>query len=616
MAPSLRRLVTFAAVLRFVVAVSALKRDEVSSIKEKTYDYVIVSGGLTGLVVAHRLSENSSQSVLVLESGPITEDIDTIIPTLGNNINSAMQYDINSAPDTSQKGKSVPVLVGKVVGGGSVINGMAFDRASAADYNAWEQLGNPGWGWNGLLPYFKKSTTFTPPQLTGKEFNITYDASFYGKSGPIQASYPNFEFPDVKVMWEAFKSAGYPTPKEHGAGDAVGALWVPTSLDPGSQTRSDARRTYYDSAKSRSNLKLVTGVEVTEVLFDDLTATGVQFTNSADKAVSKVFAKREVILAAGSVFTPKILQLSGIGPADILQTAGVRVKKDLAAVGANLQDHPNTNMFYATQNLSIPNPLFYTDPAQNASAWAEYHANLTGPVCQSHGSSLAFLSLQSVTSNHKQIVSSIRGQESTDYLPDAYKNNANLLRGFEAAKAITANLLSGTEAAAFEFPMNAFGLALSAVLRPLSRGYIALDPANPNGNPIIQFNTFQNPVDLTMMLEAVKWTRRHWKSPVLARFSPVELTPGDAAQTDDELVESLLEQNALSGTFGHQTGTCAMLPEYYGGCVSSDLRVYGTNKLSIVDASIVPLIPATHPQATMYAVAEKAADLIKVRNIF
>ena len=166
----------------------------------------------------------SAGSVLVLETGPITEDINTIIPTLGNNINSAKQYSVDFAPDRELENTSFGVLIGKVVGGGSVINGMAFGRASATDYNAWEQLGNPGWGFNGLLPYFKKSTTFTPLTLTGPEFNITYDASYYGARGPLQASFPNFEFPDVKTIWEAYRSEGYTSPREHAAGEAVGML--------------------------------------------------------------------------------------------------------------------------------------------------------------------------------------------------------------------------------------------------------------------------------------------------------------------------------------------------------------------------------------------------------
>ncbi|KAF1343514.1 alcohol oxidase [Lizonia empirigonia] len=531
MAPSLRSLVSFATILPFVIAVPAGTSDTASSKEGRTFDYVIVS-------------------VLVLETGTITEDINTIIPTLGNNINHALQYSIDSAPD--------PGL------GGLMINGMAFDRASAADYNAWERLGNPGWGWDGLLPYFKKSTTFTPPKLTGKDFNITYNASFYGIDGPIQASFPNFEFPDVKVI-----------------------------------TRSDARRTYYDSVRNRTNLELLTGVEANRVLFENLTAKGVQFTNLASKTVSKVYARREVILAAGSVFTPKILQLSGIGPAEVLEAAGVKVKKDLAAVGANLQDHPNANMFWSTQNLSIPNPGFASDPAQNASAWTQYYTDRTGP---------------SITSNYIQIVSSIRAQKSTEYLPAIYRKNPHLLRGYEAAKSITTELLAGTKAAAVEIPMNAFGLAIAAVQRPLSRGYVALNATNPSGTPIVQFNTFQNPADRIMMTEAVRWTRRHWQSPILARFSPAEVIPGVTAQSDDEIIDALLEQRALTATFAHQSGTCAMMPEEFGGCVSSNLTVYGTKKLSIVDASMIPLIPATHLQATMYAVAEKAADLIKMRN--
>ena len=520
-----------------------------------------------------------------------------------------------SAPSPELGGLSVEVLVGKAVGGGSVINGMAYDRAAAADYDAWERLGNPGWGGDGLLPYFKKSTTFTPPKYTAEGFNITWDASAYGTTGPLQASFPNYEFPDTKVVWEAFRSEGYPTPEEHAAGDAVGAFWIPYALNPETQTRSDARRTYYDSAKSRPNLRLVTNVSATEVLFDGLTANGVQFTNLADNTSSKVYAKQEVILAAGSVFTPKILQISGIGPAEVLKAAGVKVKRDLPAVGANLQDHPNANTIWDLSNLSTPNSLFATDPAQNASAWAQYNANRTGPVTQAHGNSLAFLTLQSITSNYKQIVSAIKDQKSTDYLPPAYNTNAALLRGYEAAKAITIELLSGTKAAALEIPMTASNLQNVIVQRPLSRGTLRLNPADPTGNPLVLFGGFQNPADRTMLLEAMRWMRRHWKNPILARYSPVESVPGEAAQTDDEIIEALLaSEGALTPTFAHQVGTCSMSPEEYGGCVGSDLRVYGTEKLSVVDASIIPLIPATHLQATMYAIAEKAADLIKLRT--
>ncbi|KAG9198768.1 hypothetical protein G6514_009632 [Epicoccum nigrum] len=456
-----------------------------------------------------------------------------------------------SEPTPELGGLSVGVLVGKVVGGGSVIN-------------------------------------------------VT-------QAGVRKASFPNYDFPNTQVVWEAFRSEGYPTPEEHAASDAVGAFWIPYALNPDTQTRSDARRTYYDSVKSHPNLKLVPNVSATKVLFDSLIASGVQFTDLVDNTSSKLYAKREVILAAGSVFTPRILQISGVGPSDVLKAAGVKVKKDLPAVGANLQDHPNANTIWDLSNLSTPNSLFSTDSAQNASAWAQCNTNRTGPVTQAHGNSVAFLSLQSITSSYKQIVSTIKSQNLTDYLPPAYQTNSALLRGYEAAKAITVELLSGTKAAAVEIPMTASSLQNVVVQRPLSRGTLCLNPANPAGNPLVRFGGFQNPADRTMLLEA--------NNPILARYSPVKNVPGDVAQIDNEIIYALLaNEGALMPTFAHQVGTCSMLPEKYGGCVGSDLRVYGTKKRSVVDALIILLIPATQLEATMYATAEKAADLIKLRN--
>jgi choline dehydrogenase-like flavoprotein len=498
---------------------------------------------------------------------------------------------------------------------------MAFDRASAADYDAWELLGNPGWNWNSLLQYFKKSTTFTPPsQANIKEFGITYDASYYGSSGPVQASFPNFEYEDTKKIWAAFKAGNIPLPKEHAAGNAVGAYWTPTSLQPKTQTRSSAKNAYYDPVKSRSNLVLATGKKVNEVLFDQSflswispKATGVQYV-STEGTVGKVYAKQEVILAAGSVFTPQLLQLSGIGPRDVLQAAGIRVKRDLSAVGANMQDHPNANVIFDLKNLAKINVFSGQDPTYNATAWKEYETNRNGPLTQAHGSSLAFLSLSSITEKASTIVSSIKVQNILSSLPAIYGNDQNLLRGILKQRDIIANLMGSLNAAAGEFPMTPFGLAISALQRPLSRGSINIDPKNKYGNPIVQFNTFSNPIDRQILVEMIRWTRKHWAKKELAMYSPVEISPGAQFQTDDEIIDALIQQNGLSASFAHMSGTCSMMPELLGGCVASDLMVHGTRQLSVVDASIIPLIPATHLQATMYAVAEKAADIIKARN--
>lgn len=554
----------------------------------------------------------------MIENGYINNDISTQVPSFANSLNVGLMYDITSAPDANIGGQTKPVWVGNVVGGGSVVNGMAFDRASAADYDAWEQLGNNGWGWNGLLPYFKKSTTFTPPSdAEVKAWGITYDASYYGTNGPIQASFPNFEYPDITTIWAAYKAQGVPLPKEHASGNAVGAYWIPTALQPKTQTRSHARNGYYDPVKSRSNLILAQGKTVNEILFDQglLTgykAKGVQYVSHSDNSVKQVYASREVIMAAGSVFTPQLLQLSGLGPKDVLTAAGVRVKKDMPAVGANMQDHPNANMQFDLKNLATPNPLSGFDPSFNASAWAQYEANRTGPITQAHGSSLAFLSLQTISDKYASIVSSITSQSARSYLPSVYADS-KLLAGFTKQRSIIAALHSRADAAVAEFPMVAFGLAIGALQRPLSRGTITLNAANKYGAPVVQWNTFQNPIDRQIMVEMVRWLRAHWARPELARFSPVEIVPG-TGQTDDEIIDALVRTKALEASFAHMSGTCAMMPESLGGVVGADLLVYGVKQLSVVDGSIVPLVPATHLQATMYAVAEKAADLIKARN--
>ncbi|ORY14293.1 hypothetical protein BCR34DRAFT_479597 [Clohesyomyces aquaticus] len=612
MAANLKSLVCFVPFLTAAFALPQERRETAASAVKK-YDYVIVGGGLTGLVVANRLSECEDKTVLVIESGEIDTSWATTVPQYANNNNFADMYNITSAPDVNLGNKTYPVSVGKVVGGGSVVNGMAFDRASAADYDAWEALGNDGWGWKSLLYYFKKSTTFTPPSAAlVKEFGVTYDASFYGNSGPLQASYPPFDFPDTKTIWKSFRAENMTYPKEGGSGNAVGAYWIPTSLDPKTMTRSHARTAYYDPIKNRPNLKLITGKSVNEIIFDGLTAIGVQYKN-ADNTLTKVYAKREVIMAAGGIFTPQLLQLSGLGPKSVLQAAGVKVKRDMPAVGANFQDHANVQMFYNLENMSFPNPLsLSTNATYNASAWAEYQSKKTGQYTIAHGNSLAFPSLPQITKDFMTIVNLVKSQKSSSYLPSIYNDKA-LLAGFEAQKKIIIKMLSGNDAAAGEIPMSPFGLAICALQRPLSRGYIQLNPKDKFGNPVVQFNTFSNPADKAIIMAMIKFTRNHWARKELAAFNPAELVPGATAQSDDQVLSALIAGGAINPSFAHPSGSCAMMPEEKGGVVGSDLLVYGVENLSIVDASILPLLPATHIQATMYAVAEKAADLIKAR---
>jgi choline dehydrogenase-like flavoprotein len=318
----------------------------------------------------------------VIEHGLIDNSSLTLVPRLGLQYfpNNVKNWGYTSAPVKSLKNGSFTVYAADVVGGGSLHNGMFADRGSKADYDGWGTIaGNDTWAWSGLYPYFVKSTNFTPPsaELT-KEFNIKNNVSAYG-DGPIQISFPSLIFPDLRNQSLAANTYGIATSDSPESGDAIGLYWVPQTLDYAKGTRSHSRVAYYDPVVGRPNLQLVTGHLVEEILFSrDLTATGVRVNSLKDNRTIRVSASREIILAAGAISTPKLLQLSGIGPKNILQAAGVKVKLDKPAVGANLQDHPAGSGRWNVTNLSFPNDnTLTTNTTYNASAWDEYVLNHT-----------------------------------------------------------------------------------------------------------------------------------------------------------------------------------------------------------------------------------------------
>lgn len=244
--------------------------------------------------------------MLVIENGYVDNSSATYIPYLATILNVADLYDLYSAPEPYLLNMSYLVTVGNVVGGGSIVNGMVYDRGSAPDYDAWEELGNKGWGWTGMKPYFKKSNHYTAPsESTTKEFNISYDASAYG-NGPVQASIPSYQYPDYKTIFDSFYTENVSFPVDPMV-DPMGAYWCPNDIDNATATRSNAHITYYVPVSSRPNLTLLPGTRVNQILLDDLTATGVQIVSRADGSVSTVYANKEVILAAGGVFTPHLL---------------------------------------------------------------------------------------------------------------------------------------------------------------------------------------------------------------------------------------------------------------------------------------------------------------------
>lgn len=551
------------------------------------------------------------------------------MPWYGNLLDVSVIDFVPSAPNPQLGNAVSSVAVASVVGGGSVVNGMGYIRGSKADYDAWEELGNPGWGWRGLYPYFRKGTTFDPPTPAAvSQWNITWLPEAFGR-GPLHVKIPSFQYPDIATFWKALKNQlGVAVPRGANVGNGPGAYWTPSTIDGRTETRATSRSAYYDPVKSsRPNLHLLTGQTATEILFHPTpnnqhpVAKGVRIISRLDNKTRSVYAKKEVILAAGAIMTPHLLQLSGIGPASILQAANITVRKNIPGLGANYQDHATTMTRYSLVNQSFPNPdTIFLNATYNATAWAEYLDSKTGPIAGASATTLLLLSLPQLLNNSFSAAASfssrLLAQSPAAFLPSTYSANPTLLAGYKAQRSILARQFKSNDASLVAHALLGNGFFPGPLLKPLSRGTVTLNPANPTGLPVIQFNTLQNPLDGENIASMVRHGRRFFSSPEFAPLGPItELVPGEEYQTDEEIL-GVLTANAdyLWPSLAHPSGTCAMMPLRLGGVVGPDLKVHGVKKLSVVDASVIPLIPGGALQATVYAVAEKAGDLIKARN--
>lgn len=548
----------------------------------------------------------------------MNNDTSILLPADTLNFHIDRFYNVTSQPIPGLNNLTNRISAGALVGGGSAVNGMFFDRGSASDYDAWEALGNPGWGWKDLLPYFKKSVTFTPPTPeVAAEYEYSWDIeSAYGGNGEIQVSYPPYQFPGQNLLWDAWTEIGIKKPKEPANGEAIGALQAPSALDPKTRTRSYARTAHYDPFVNRTNYHLLTGYQATEVLFKEggaLEAVGVNIVQRGTAKKIPIIAKREVIIAAGALWTPWLLQRSGVGPKSVLDKAGIKVKKNLPGVGSNFQDHPlGGGAWNWTQSTISPTPATL---AANATfyeeARKEYEQFRTGPLTPGRGNQAAFLPLKTVDpKGWEAIIALIAAQDATPYLPEQY--DETLIKGFKAQQKLTAELLARDDSAAYEFPFGGGPLDRGVLIRPLSRGTININTTDPSGVPIVDFRTFSNPLDIKTAIPIVHFARRFNALSTFADLGAVELSPG-LNVTSDAAIETYL-RTVFNPTFAHPSGTASLLPEELGGVVGTDLKVHGVGKLSVIDASIIPYLPATHICTTVYAVAEKAADLIKKRT--
>ncbi|KXH40091.1 GMC oxidoreductase [Colletotrichum simmondsii] len=583
------------------------------------YDYIIVGGGLSGLVVANRLSEDTNTTVLVIESGELDRRESRVIAPgyIGLTPPSPYGKSVTTAPQTFLDGKTRGISQGRVIGGGSVTNGMCWTRGSAADFDAWEELGNRGWGWKSLLPYFKKVETYTTnvDQHTQDRLNIHPDMSVHGTEGPINVAYPEYFYNSSDHVIHGLSEMGIHLSGDLNTGDPTGAMMVPSSMSPTNQTRSDARTGYFDPAISRSNLHVVTGQTATRLIVGlpgslakegtRRRIIGVDFSSEPLGINRTITTKREVILAAGAIQSPTLLQVSGIGPREVLESLNISVQIDLPGVGNNFQDHPMAQFGFDYSNSSIFTSRDLTGAAFDG-ALDTFLTNHTGPLTAPLINTVAFPSLQYHASEWKPLLQHATNQSSFTFLP--LDTPPTVQSGYTRQKRLVLSHLARPDVGAYELLAASWGQMSIANQKPLSRGTVRSRSASIFDGPVVDPRYCADPLDCKIIRLGLQLVQRLMRTEAMTPLQPVVEDPRLNSTDETELVAAL---KPLVGTEYHPSGTTSMMPLELGGVVDAELMVYGTCNLRVVDAGIMPLVPGAHIQAAVYAVAEKAADIIK-----
>ncbi|KAK1988863.1 GMC oxidoreductase [Colletotrichum cereale] len=580
-----------------------------------SYDYVVVGAGASGLTVANRLSEDPSVTVLVIESGELDAGEDFVkIPGLaGGAVGTKYDWNTTYAANDAIGGRVVSIPQGKVVGGSTKLNRMVFDRGSKSDYDRWESLGASGWNWDTLLPYLKKNEKFTPPTPDiVAEWGVEADASAHGNDGLMQVSYSPFFWPTTKFMIDAVKELGIPVAKDQANGGPIGGYFCPHNLDPKTATRSSAREAYHDNFIGRQNLHLLTGRQVTKVVTAGLggcvKATGVEFAASKNAQVQTIDANKEVILAAGTLHTPQILQVSGIGDPALHASINVSTVVDLPAVGQNLHDHVLLTVVN-TINTSLPvSSLLQSNTTFAAEARAQYDSHQNGPLSSPTGDFLAFLPLSIYSKVGQALGSQAAVQDGTAFLPSGAP--PEVVKGYRAQQKVLNDRLLAKDSALLEI-IWADGTMVLGLQHPYSRGSLHATSSSTFDAPIADAAFLKNPLDVSLLVEAVKFARTLAGTQSVKSLQPFEVVPGANVTTDEAIADFVRQQ---SSTLYHPVGTCKLGAREEGGVVDTNLNVYGIKGLRVVDASIMPLLPASHIMTTVYAVAEKAADIIRAKT--